>query len=378
MQKLFTFLFGLAFFGASSQTSTPLISYDFISNQFDTVGGVNFDSTITSDFITSASLGLPTIVLPTQPLIPLTSNLNYSDRIPAANQFNIDNYPFSACVAMRVIIDDTMQSHCSGSMIGENLVVTAAHCVTYLVNNNMADEIYVFPSFDHGEHNSLFDSVRVIKAFYSLKKDIAVLQLAKNIGLKTGWLGYGYNIDSVLESSIMHKMSYPAFDFTGQKIFNGDTLFYENGNVEASNHEFLSVQGVAGMSGQSGSAWFTQSNNTIIYGVASFSSGFSHARITPEYFYSFKNLENYLSRQTITSANIDIYPNPASGLVKITGASGHFDVMIYDLKGALMEGLNFKSYETAIINCDHLKNGLYILKGADENGPFQTKLVISH
>ncbi len=378
MRNTLTALLGLSCLIGLSQNSISLISYDFISKQFDTVLGVSYDSTLTSDFSPSNNLGLTTIILPRQPVNPLVTNSNYSERFPAKEQFNVNHFPFSACVAMRTVIKDTMQNHCSGSMVGKNLVLTAAHCVTYLINNNLSDEIYVFPSFDDGKYNGLFDSVQVIKAFYNQSKDIAVLQLADDIGLKTGWLGYGYDADSILQSIIMHKMSYPAFDFTGQKVFNGDSLFYENGYVDASNHRFLSVNGVVGISGQSGSAWFIQDSDDIAYGVASVSNGFRHARITPEYFYSFKNLETYLSHQTAKLASIEIFPNPTSRLINVAGAKGHFEINIYDMKGTVIQALNFKGFETATINCESIKNGLYILKGMDENGPFQTKLVINH
>ncbi len=64
--------------------------------------------------------------------------------------------------------------------------------------------------------------------------------------------------------------------------------------------------------------------------------------------------------ENITSKALDIYPNPASNNVTISGFEGEATVSLFDLKGTLIRTITAK--ESAVLNVSNLKAGLYIVK----------------
>lgn len=362
------------------QVSRQVISYDFTFGVHDTIVGVPYDSTLAEDFTTGDNRGNAIASLPVQPVFPLASNPNYSERFPAADSFTTSDYPFSSSVALRIAMDDSISNNCSGSLVSHNLVLTAYHCFSYFINDTATPDFYVYPAFDRGRANALFDSVRVSKIFYFEGSDLAFALLDKPIGYNTGWIGFGYAQNSILSNKLFHKISYPAFDLFGTKDFNGDTMFYENGYLNDLSGSYLGVTNVVGIGGQSGSSWFTSQNFPITYGTLYTAGNFRHQRITPEEFYSMTNIQKDLSNPEKSFVKLDVYPNPANDqLSVITPPSLKIkEISLFSTSGVKANITYCKVDSHIFIDLTDLTEGLYLLNLESEQEQFIYKIMIVH
>ncbi|WP_417590034.1 T9SS type A sorting domain-containing protein [Owenweeksia hongkongensis] len=381
MRALFIPLFLVTLsFSLSAQLSKRIISYDFALQLYDTIPGVLYDSTLAEDFISGDNRGNSIVQLPSQPVFPLALNPNYSERFPAADSFNVDEYPFSSSVALRVVTNDSISNNCSGSLVSHNLVLTANHCFSYFINDTSTPNFYVFPAFNNGKANALFDSVRVSKLFYFEGSDLAFALLEESIGYNTGWIGFGYARDSILLNKLFHKISYPAYDIFGTKNFNGDTMFYENGFIDIYLNQLLGVNNVIGIKGQSGSSWFTFDNFPIAYGIASTIANFIHQRITPEEFYSITHIQKDLSDpEPPLPVSLKVFPNPAKDHISLILPS---DILMQNLSifnsAGFKTSTSYPSSENEIrIDLSNYANGLYFIQLESDQGVYTHKILIT-
>lgn len=381
VRTLFISLFYLTLsFSISAQLSKRIISYDFALQLYDTIPGGLYDSTLAEDFVSGDNRGNTIAQLPNQPVFPLPLNPNYSERFPAADSFNVNEYPFSSSIALRIAMDDSITNNCSGSLVSHNLVLTAYHCFSYFINDTSTPYFYVFPAFDNGKANSLFDSVRVSKLFYFEGSDLALALLEEPVGYNTGWLGFGYARDSVLNNKLFHKISYPANNFIGTKKFNGDTMFYENGFINVLSDRYLGVTNVDGIGGQSGSSWFTFKNLPVTYGTLYAAANFRHQRITAEEFYSIKSIKKDLSNPGKHFVKLDVYPNPASDqLTVITPPSLKIkEISLFSISGFNTNTTYRKVDNHIFIDLTNLTEGLYLLKLESDQEQVTHKIMVVH
>ncbi|AEV31571.1 V8-like Glu-specific endopeptidase [Owenweeksia hongkongensis DSM 17368] len=364
----------------SAQVSKRIVSYDFALQLYDTIPGVLYDSTLAEDFVSGDNRGNSIVQLPSQPVFPLALNPNYSERFPAADSFNVDKYPFSSSVALRVVTNDSITNNCSGSLVSHNLVLTANHCFSYFINDTSTPNFYVFPAFNNGKANALFDSVRVSKLFYFEGSDLAFALLEESIGYNTGWIGFGYARDSILHNKLFHKISYPAYDIFGTKNFNGDTMFYENGYLNVFLDQYLGVTDVTGMGGQSGSSWFTFKILPITYGVTSSAHQFRHQRITPEEFYSITNIQKDLSEpEPPLPVSLKVFPNPAKDHIRLILPS---DILMQNMSifnsAGFKTSASYTSRENEIrIDLSNHANGLYFIQLESDQRVYTHKILIT-
>ena len=201
----------------------------------------------------------------------------------------------------------------SGTLVGENLVLTAAHVVYDYINtgvrNFFSDSIMVFPAFDNGRAqpnlpNTMVEKCFVFKSFYDHKRwdDIALMQLEKPIGRETGWTGMAFQMDtSFFRNKVFHKFSYPDvpdIQTFPPRNFNSDTLFYNYGFIRAQEIRYpdgpvfhLESENTWGIPGQSGSGLLYGSNGAYFsYGVLNFSADMFHYQISSQVFYQFRNV----------------------------------------------------------------------------------------
>ena len=352
MKRLFFIsLLFLAGIGGFGQPDT-IIVYDVPTQTIDTILAVSFDTTATFDNTPSSigSFGSQVPLSLTPPIVNLFSGSNFSDIERAELFHTVTDYPIRTAIKLFGWLNDTLGHGCSAIMVGENLVLTAAHCIQSLTTQDwIFDSILVAPAYDNGTiqptlPTSMVDKYYVFKSFYyhTAFDDIALLQLRQPIGQQIGWAGIAFSSDtSYFSGKVFHKFSYPnvVSPFDSTKVYNGDTLYYNYGYIEIVPSNNLGVNSLEalGIPGQSGSSFlYTDNFDYYSFGVFTFSSNYRHYQITRDVFYQFKNImDNYavaIQDNVAYDNSIKVYPNPTTGVFSVVNATGD-EIKIYDLFG---------------------------------------------
>ena len=220
-----------------------------------------------------------------------------------------------------------------------------------------------------------------------MKDDIAIIELEKPIGEKTGWVSIGFdNRDSVLLEKIYYKFSYPAipFFYFDSTEYNGDTLYYNYGKIQVTSEYSFAVPDATGIPGESGSSmiWVENNTNYISYGVLT-GGAYIHNRITNESFYYLKEfIENDLIANAYENnipTNLILYPNPTEGIVNIKGVNlkDLNKVIILDNWGRkIIESNN--PHASPILNLTDRPNGLYHIGVKTNNRIIWNKIILAN
>jgi len=361
--------------------SDTIIAYDIASKTTTIIPPVSIDTTITFEQ-TAFSVGSLMNQVPlslTPPTSDLFSGSQFSDIARAELFYTVTDYPIRTAVHLFRYKHDTLGGCCSGIIVGKNLVLTAAHCIRTYAGVWTGDSTFVAPAFDNGAiqinlPNSMVKKYYLFKNYYdgSGSPDIALLELKQPIGGQTGWVGMGFHKDTSFYSShVFHKFSYPAvvnpFDTT--KIYNGDTLYYNYGEINnMGNSLIVNSTQANGIPGQSGSSLlFTDNSNYYSVGVMVFSSHYNHPRITNNVFYQLKNImDNYataIPTDISYNSHLNIFPNPASDNITIENIPNNKDALIsiYNIQGQFL--LQQQAIQSIVqIDISSLSKGIYILK----------------
>ncbi len=130
-----------------------LMVYDYEQNLLDSIF-VSYDSLTTSGF-TSHNLGTFDSEIenleesfPKQNIFP---NSQYTFKRKVGDDFSITSFPIRTSIKLFSIENDTLLNLCSGSLVGEKYVLTAAPFTLLFGENEISfDSLYVCPIFNDG------------------------------------------------------------------------------------------------------------------------------------------------------------------------------------------------------------------------------------
>ena len=384
---------------SSAQTDT-IVVYDQTTDETSFISPITYNENTEFDSTPSVigtyenSTTLPGFI----PTENLYFNSEFTHLEPATNFFDLTTYPIRTAIRLFRIENDSLKGCCSGLMISENILLTAAHCVYSIEYEKTAEgtrnkirtwnKIHISPAYNNGENQNLLPQSDVEKIFIPIdyyrtafyKSDIALIKLKNNIGHQIGYAGIAFSKDDdFYEDNIFYKLSYPGTSNPDDstEIYNGDKLYFNYGNITNDfNGSFLVTRHVTGIPGQSGSSlFFANEEQYYSVGVMIYSNSCRHTKINNKLFYTLKNI---LDKQAAGNTEVyenstKVYPNPFSefGIIEFNNpdkSSYSFEIFnssgikIFEEKGVTTNSIR--------ITGEKFQTGLYFFRIKTKDGKF--------
>lgn len=368
-------ILGLFSLKSYSQVPTVLV-FDLENNTIDSITNIPFNASLT-EAQTDFSFGWYNQNLAVMdgplPVANTWPGIQFTKKERATNFFNLEDYPVRTSVRLASINNDTISSFCSGSIISERHVLSAAHCVcVYNEDSLRRDSIIIQPVFDEIANTdlpqSLVTKVYVFKNWNLTTSDFTVLETKERIGNTTGWISVGFQSDtSMLETAHYHKFSYPAISILAldPNEYNGDTLYYSHGEVrhDLNFNQSINIPNASGIPGESGSSIIKIQDGLeyCSYGVLHFSSDLRHFTINAEVYHAVYEIikdDLVLGDSNLTRNSFSVYPNPCTNFFHIkSDYIAPTSINIRDINGRLIRSVSYNSS----IDVSDLRPGIYLI-----------------
>lgn len=354
-----------------AQTPRSFLRYQFDTEEWDTISSLPINEL--SGLVTPHNVGLLSqgeMELPTDTPFTKNGSCRYSVKTVSKHLYGPAQFPHTTAVAVFQIAKGDTNILCSGSMIGTNHVLSAAHCYVSFTSDSLRfDSLVVAPQFNNGSIHPDFRWARVVSASSPLNwssdfSDITVLEIDKPLGNLTGFLGLKSASDPMeLEDQFYYKLSYPStyFPVADSTVYNGDTLYFSYGIIDSVGPQYMQISNGTGIPGESGSTLFNSQNGWYAYGVTSLLLEFKHTRIQPWHLFAIAQILENESPSPVGDSQLVVFPNPCNNHVRIRSLASINRVEVYSLAGRLVIAKEGNG-EVVEINLSHLSSGCYIVR----------------
>ena len=181
-----------------------------------------------------------------------------------------------------------------------------------------------------------------------------------------------------------YKFSYPATTllFLDSNSYNGDTLYYNYGNADITEDDFIGISNTTGIPGESGSSLIKVKNNQdyTSYGVLTFSNDLLHSRLKNWQYYAFEHIiHNDIASgitQQLSPYDLRVFPNPSPGLFHIwsTDMMSIKKYSVFDYRGRLIFSDDDPD-PNYLLDLTEQKQGIYYLRIISGNFSSTKKLI---